>query len=80
MQSHDLTQEQCEQLKLVVGRYVRYLRQVIKRMDAEHFRPKDPLRVKFEAAHDAAHTLWVNLHYRSCGGPTGEAARRERSG
>lgn len=76
MQSHDLTREQCERLAASVGRQLRFLNQVLKRMDAEHFRPDDPLRKKFTAARDAIHSLSVDLHYRSCPGGIGEAARR----
>lgn len=47
-------------------------------LDAEHFHPLDPLRQKFEKASNALHTLWVDLHYRSCPGPLGESSRRER--
>jgi hypothetical protein len=77
MQSDDLTAEQFAQMRDAIGRQRNYLGRLIDRMDAEHFHPLDPLYKRVKTSFDAAHDLWVHLHYRACGQVTDSAYPRD---
>jgi hypothetical protein len=51
----------------------RYLRRLHARMCAEAFDREDEIFRAVAAANDAVHSLWVRLHYRSCGSAWGTA-------
>jgi hypothetical protein len=60
--SNDLTDEQVEALKRHIGRQLRYLGKLCKRLDAVGFSPVDWLYTDAHQAFDAIHTLSVKLH------------------
>ena len=45
-----------------------YLNRLIERMNRVGFLPDDPLMKLATEARDKVHSLWVDLHYRSCAG------------
>jgi hypothetical protein len=75
MTGDDLTREQIEPIKAVVGRQPRYLMLLTTRMDRVGWSPTDPVyRAAFEA-HHAVHALNVQLHYASL--PPGAASKSQ---
>ena len=66
MRSDDLTSEQTAEMRDAIAATTYYLRRVRERIDKLAFPKDDQLRLKVEAAHDAMHSLWVELHYLSC--------------
>ncbi len=67
MQSDDLTAEQHAKMRDALSERMKYFRMLKERMEQEHFHPRDPLFVRVDKLLEAAHDLWVHLHYRSCG-------------
>jgi len=66
MDSNSITRAQAEQMKEVVGRQLRYLGKLQRRMEKMRWPPTDPLYVDVCAAFDKIHKLNVALHYLSC--------------
>jgi hypothetical protein len=62
MTSDDLTIEQAERMKAVVGRHLNYLGQLTRRMDHREFDPNDALYVSARKAYNAIHEFNVRLH------------------
>jgi hypothetical protein len=66
MDSNDLPCEQCEIIRDRLQPYCAYLIKLQRRMEKRGFIPTDELFQAVDRAYDAAHTLWVKLHYMSC--------------
>jgi hypothetical protein len=76
VRSDDLTCKQAEQIKNVIGPTGGYLYRLRERIDKQGFPKDDPLRLRVEAAHNAMHSLWVELHYMSCASGCGRPDRK----
>jgi hypothetical protein len=72
MDEHDLTPAQAKELAERIRPMLAYLYALKRRIDERHFPPGDQLRRRVERAYDELHRLWIDLHYKSCPGSTGE--------
>lgn len=66
MDSGDLTAEQLEILRKQVEPVRRFLEALKERMEQQRFPYGDRLRQRVVSACNAAHGLWVALHYMTC--------------
>jgi len=66
MDSTSLTREQAQVIGEVIGRQLRYLGKLQRRMEKMHWPPTDPLYLDVCAAFNKIHKLNVALHYLSC--------------
>jgi hypothetical protein len=73
MDSKDLTPDQAAVINKAVRRHLNYLYRLQDRMANVGFKPSDPLFQKVAAAYDAAHRLFIELHYMSCAGGVGRS-------
>ena len=68
MDSRGLTDRQIDSLKERVRRDLKFLGNMIRRMDQLGFPPNDRLYLATTKAFQGAHELHVELHYLSCKG------------
>jgi hypothetical protein len=73
--SDDLTPDQAERLKDVVGRQLRFLNRLVARMQQRQFPTDDPLWIGAIAARNAAQDLFVAAHYAGCKSGVGRSAK-----
>jgi hypothetical protein len=66
MPGRDLTPQQLDKLKRIIGRNLRFYTRLVERIDAMHFEVDDPLRLAALRAREGTHWLSVELHYASC--------------
>ena len=64
--SKDLTPEQSERLKQILGRQLRFLNKLVARMQQLQYPLDDPLWVAAIAARNAAQDLHTAAHYAGC--------------
>jgi len=76
--STDLTPEQAERLKAIVGRQLRFLNRMVGRMQQRQFPVDDPIWVASIAARNAAQDLFMACHYAGCTGGVGRRANHDR--
>ena len=74
MSSDDLTPDQAEALKAIVGRQLRYLNRLVAKMQLRQFPVDDRLWVAGIAARNCAQDLFVACHYAGCKSGGGAAA------
>ena len=77
MDSSDLTPEQAERLKVIVGRQLRFLNRMVGRMQQRQFPVDDPIWVAGIAARNAAQDLFVACHYAGCKSGVGRRVKNE---
>ena len=66
MTSDDLTPQQAEALKAILGRHLRFLNRLQERMNQRKFATDDPLWLAVVHARNAAQDLFVACHYAEC--------------
>lgn len=66
MDSGELTAEQAERLKQVLGRHLRFLNRLVERMQQRQFPLEDPLWIAAVTARNAAQDLFTAAHYAGC--------------
>ena len=69
----NLTREQAAIVAASVHPMLGYLIRPRQRMQKVGFLVGDPLYLKVREAEDKLHSLWVDLHYRSCGSGVGRS-------
>ena len=77
MDSTDITPEQAERLKSIVGRQLRFLNRMIGRMQQRQFPVDDPIWLASIAARNASQDLFVACHYAGCKSGVGSRAKDE---
>jgi hypothetical protein len=65
VRAEDLRKDQVERLKASLGRQLRYLHKLRRRMDKRGWDPACPVYRAAQQAFNAMHTLNVQLHYAS---------------
>ena len=75
MDSSDITPEQAERLKAIVGRQLRFLNRMVSSMQQRQFPVDDPVWVAGIAARNAAQDLFVACHYAGCKSGVGRQAK-----
>jgi hypothetical protein len=75
MDSSNLRPDQCRITRKRVMEMKRYLRRVNERMQRRRFPHDDQLWKRVSNAENALHSLWVDLHYRSCNMGLGDEVR-----
>jgi hypothetical protein len=75
--SDDLTPDQAEALKAIVGRQLRFLNRMVGRMQQRQFPVDDAVWLASIAARNAAQDLFVACHYAGCKSGVGRPAKEE---
>jgi len=76
MDSKDLTPAQAAVINKALFHHLNYLCRLKARMEKRGFPLSDPLYQKVAAAYDAAHRLFIELHYLSCTSGVGLSPRK----
>jgi hypothetical protein len=66
MDNRDLTSAQLAAVAEVVGRYVRFLNRMLRRMEKRGFPGNDELYRETSRAYDGLRSLLTTLHYLNC--------------
>ena len=74
MDSSRISREQLRRLSETVGRHLRFLNRLQRRMDELRFAPDDALYRSAADARDAVAGLFITAHYCACESGVGRAA------
>ena len=67
-----ISREEAKALWNAIGPHMRWLKRLCDRMDQLGINSADPIYLAAYAAYNAAHSLAILSHYRSCEGGVGE--------
>lgn len=77
MNSNDLQGWQIEKMMQPIQRSLRYLSILFDRMNQVGFTPNDELHQRVQAAQSEMQSLYITLHYLSCGHGVGKPPKTE---